>query len=371
MIDSGRAIALDCHAIGQTIPKDDPVGMLFKTDIMNKSVLMKRYEPAMPTARQPVVVNTLLYFPYDFENPYDGGESLLFNDTGFYSSLSYKIGMGSTTAELQERIDADMSILGMIDSMHSLDPFLFKSKAEQRDAEADIHQSYFAISAKEWDKIRQPIRDKISKLVAKAMSDMGDKADGLAREQYVEMFLQKIWEAKDIDGIEPFVQAMQIEPDRAPEIFFAWKAVCYYQVRFESALDPLKTMFQWVGHNQLCYPADFVSLSKPELKSIEERRDLLRKKMREGYVNVHKLLTEYEHSYQQFVDEDKPQTFMTFLENAENSYLLLANHVSVATHSVNLWKWYIEQYGAELRHRQFMELFDGLCALYSVDKVAA
>ena len=31
----------------------------------------------------------------------------------------------------------------------------------------------------------------------------------------------KIWEAKDIDGIEPFINAMQIDAKRAPEIFFA------------------------------------------------------------------------------------------------------------------------------------------------------
>ena len=89
--------------------------------------------------------------------------------------------------------------------------------------------------------------------------------------------------------------------------------------------------------------------------------------MRDGYVNAHKVLSEYEHSYTQFVERDDPQTFMSFLENAENSYLLLANHVSIATHSVNLWKWYVEQYGAELRHTQFTELFDGLTSLYGVD----
>ena len=98
MIDSGRAIALDCHAIGQTIPADDPIGLLFKTDIMNKSVLMKRYEPTMSSARQPVVVATLVYFPYDFDNPYEGGESLVFNDIGFHNSLSFKIGIGNTSA---------------------------------------------------------------------------------------------------------------------------------------------------------------------------------------------------------------------------------------------------------------------------------
>lgn len=368
MIDSGRAIALDCYAIGKTIPAEDATGMLFKTDVMNKSILLKRYEPSLPTARQPIIVTTIVYFPYDFENAYEGGESLSFNEVGFHNNLSFKIAKGNATTDLQERIDADMEILQLLDSMHSLDPFLFKSKAEQRDVDDQIHDSYFAISPKEWDKIRLPIREKISKLVSKALGNMGSKEENIAREQYVERFLMKIWEAKDVNGIEPFIKAMQIEPERAPEVFFAWKAVCYYQVRFNEILEALKTLFRWVGHNQLCFPSDFVSVPKEELTQIQKKRETLRVKMREGYINAQKVLSEYEYSYNQFVDNDLPQTFMSFLENAESSYLLLANHVSIATHSVNLWKWYIEQYGAELRHAQFMELFDGLTTLYAVDR---
>ncbi|MDD9928490.1 MAG: hypothetical protein OXR03_21905, partial [Rhodospirillaceae bacterium] len=342
MIDSGRAIALDCHAIGQSIPPDDPVGKLFQTRVMNDSVLLKRYEPARETARQPVVVTTVVYFPYDSNNVYEGGESLDFSAASFHSALSMKIAKGYAGEELQAQINADMEALNLLNSMHSLDPFMFKSKAEQQEADGNIHDAYFAISPQEWDKIRLPIRDKIQKLVSKALGAMTEGDDRLAREQYVERFLMKIWEAKDVNGIEPFIQAMQLEPERAPEIFFAWKAVCYYQVRFSGLLEALKTMFQWAGHNQLCFPIDHVTLSKEEVRNIEEKRTLLREKMREGYVNAHKVLSQYEHSYNEFVENDRPQTFMSFLENAENSYLLLANHVSVATHSVNLWKWYVE-----------------------------
>lgn len=367
MIDSGRAIAMDCHAIGKTIPDDDAVGKLFQTRVLNNSVLMKRYEPALQTARQPVIVTTVVYFPYDFENIYEGGESLNFNDGGFYNDLSFKITKGSTAPDLQEKIDSDISVLNLVNSMHSLDPFLFKSKAEQREAEGGIHDAYYAISAKEWDKIRMPIREKILKLVTKALGSSGDDSDNLAREQYVERFLMKIWEAKDVQGIEPFIQAMQLEPERAPEIFFAWKAVCYYQVRFGDLLEALKTMFQWVGHSQLCFPVDHVNLSDEEKQTIKDKRGILRERMREGYIGAHKVLSEYEHSYNEFVDNDRPQTFMSFLENAENSYLLLANHVSIATHSINLWKRYVEQYGAELRSGQFKELFEGLNSLYGVE----
>jgi hypothetical protein len=89
--------------------------------------------------------------------------------------------------------------------------------------------------------------------------------------------------------------------------------------------------------------------------------------MREGYIAANRVINEYEHSYKQFVDEDKPLKFISFLENAENSYLSLAAHVSVATHSVNLWKWYVEQYSQVMVHEQFLELFDGLLMLYAVE----
>ena len=51
MIASGCAVALDCYEIGSAIPADDPVGQLFKTRIMNNSVILKHFEPALATAR--------------------------------------------------------------------------------------------------------------------------------------------------------------------------------------------------------------------------------------------------------------------------------------------------------------------------------
>ena len=358
---------MDCYSIGRTIPAEDTVGMLFETDVMNKSVLMKRYEPSLPTARRRVNVSTVVYFPYDFDNVYDGGESLSFNDYDFHKALSFKIAKGDTATELQERIDADMKMMNLVDSMHSLDSFLFKSKAEQRGVDTSIHQLYSAITLEEWEEIRLPIREKISKLVSKALGSISGKENGVGT-QFIELFLTKIWEAKDVDGIEPFIKAMQIEPKRAPDAFFAWKAVCYYQVRFAEVVKPLKTLSQWVGHNELCYPVDGDNLSAEMQKQIKERRAMLRQKMQKDYFDALNVLTVYEHSYNQFVDHDQPQTFMQFLKNSENSYLQLANHVSVATHSVNLWKWYVEQFGARLRSAQFLELFDGLTYFYGTDE---
>jgi len=88
--------------------------------------------------------------------------------------------------------------------------------------------------------------------------------------------------------------------------------------------------------------------------------------MRDGYIAANKVIAEYEESYNKFVDEDKPNLFMNFLDNSESSHLSLASHVSVATHSLNLWNWYMQQYGKVLRNEQFSELFEGLVILYGV-----
>jgi hypothetical protein len=83
MIDSGRSVALDCYAIGSKISNDDPIGRLFQTDILNKSVILKQYEKILPKTGKstmfdesfleqfgggqktppPVNVNTVIYFP--------------------------------------------------------------------------------------------------------------------------------------------------------------------------------------------------------------------------------------------------------------------------------------------------------------------
>ena len=368
LIDSGRAIAMDCHATGASIREGDPVGELFQTRVLNHSVLIKRYEPVPETESQPISVSTLVYFPYDIDNVFDGGESMDYSDPGFYNALSYKISKGSPSADLLDRIDADMEVLRLVNSMHSLDPFMFRSKCEQQNLVGTINKAYYAISPTEWEKIRAPIRGKISKLVSKALSDIGDGMSDRARAQHVERFLMKIWEAKDVDGIEPFIEAMKIEPVKAPEFFFAWKAVCYYQVRFDELADGLEDLFRWVGNDELCFPVDHVAMSPEELRQIKDKREILRKQMREGYATARNVITAYERSYDAFVANDQPRTFMRFLAHSENSYLLLTNHVSIATHCVNLWKWYMEEHGTELRSNHFGELFEGLNTLHGVEQ---
>ena len=333
-------------------------------------MILKRYEHSEKDGRPDILVDTIVYFPYDLDNPYEGGESVNFSAPGFQEALAFKIAQTYPTQELLQQVSSDMRFLDFLNSMHSLDTFLLKTKAEQVELMEEIHEDYFAISKEEWDRIRLPIREKISKLVNKALGAGGDGSseEKLSREQYVERFLTKIWEAKDIDGIEAFVDAMQISPEKAPEVFFAWKAVCFYQVRFNEMVIRLKEMFRWAGDNAMCSPANSVGMSPEEQRTLRIRRRHLRERMRDSYVSCHKTLQLYQSSYSAFVEKDKPQGFMAFLDNSEQSYLGLATHVSVASHCLNLWERYTKEFGMTLRQEQFFELFDALTMLYGNTK---
>jgi len=151
MIDSGRSVALDFYAIGSKVLDDDPIGLLFQTVILNKSVILKQNEKILPKANKssmfdenflqqfddgrktdpPVNVNTVIYIPYDFENAYGGGESDVYRGEEFIKMLAKKVAQGEPSADLVNRLRSDAKILDLLDSMHSLDPFLFRSKAEQ------------------------------------------------------------------------------------------------------------------------------------------------------------------------------------------------------------------------------------------------
>ena len=56
-----RHTLLLCY--GKSVEKEEKEKLLFQNDLLNKSVILKRYEPGMPTDSHPVMVNTIVYFP--------------------------------------------------------------------------------------------------------------------------------------------------------------------------------------------------------------------------------------------------------------------------------------------------------------------
>ncbi|MBT5945313.1 MAG: hypothetical protein HOK98_14570 [Rhodospirillaceae bacterium] len=370
VINAGRSTAFNVYDIGRRIPAHDPVGKLFRNKTLNETMFFKIMERNETQYHTVSTVQTLMYFPYNLGNVYEGGDSILFDDPGFNRMLRVKTGADSKSEESQVDYVMDLEILEMIYSLPTLDPFLLKSKSEQLDLDDRIHPFYFNISEEDWGRIRSPIRTKIRTLVRRAYMAEEASVSVEKMEQHVSRFLSKIWEAKDIEGIEDFVRSMDIPADRAPELFFAWKAICYYQVQFEDFLPQMKSFFSWLGDDKVAIPVDWVRLMPDDRDRVEYSLLGLRDKVRDTYRSIKLVLGNYEQSYRAFINDNQPRAFKDFLSTADEDYTNLATCLSANVHALNIWSKTIDTYGTRLRYEQFNELFDTLSILFDMRRSA-
>lgn len=371
VINAGRSAAFNVYEIGRHIPDDDPVGRLFRNKTLNNTLFFKLMERDTSHYHTISTVQTLIYFPYNLANIYEGGDSVLFDDPSFHRILQLKTGVDAKSEESQVDYVMDLEILEMLYALPTLDPFLLRSKAEQIDLAERIHPSYFNITEEEWKRIRAPIRAKIRTLVRRAFINERGRVSADRVERHVTKFLGKIWEAKDIDGIEDFVASLDIPAERAPDLFFAWKAVCYYQVQFEEFLPRLRFFFAWLGDEKLSVPVDWARLMHDDRNRIEATLLGLREKVRGTYQTIREVLRRYEDSYQAFIEHNRPREFKEFLANADEEYINIATCLSANIHAVKTWESMTGRFGERLRYDQFNELLDTLSILYDLRQVPA
>lgn len=382
-IDVGRSSTLNCFettkdiaGIAATIADDDPLGPLFRNRFLNESIIFKVVDSVVVRGKRKYGVETMVYFPYNHQNIYEGGDSILVSDPRRSEKLLHKCGLDLVREDKADDGRWDVQIMEMVDELPTLDPFLLKCKAQQQGIEEQLNPAYFNISIDEWTRIQKPIREKIDALVRKALgmekNDVTTDPDlKIKIEENISKFLKKIWEARDIDGIEDFVYGMEMPPERAPELFFAWKAICYYQVQFSEVEPALRRLFAWIGDAKTALPVDFGGLRTEAQHQIKRDLKHLRARLRENYLSIVELLNLYEDSYREFIEGSKPGPFKRFLSEADTHYVDLAACLSSNSHAINLLQDQIGRTGAQIYSDQHRELIDCMLGVFGVDAQSA
>lgn len=369
-IEVGRSSTLNCFEttkdiaqIAAEIAARDGEGRLFRNRYLNESIVFKQIEPLHRGAGTVFGIRTLIYFPYNHENIYEGGDSILLGDPRQKSLLKDKCGLDPLDPDRREDGAWDTSMLSL------LDPFLLRCKAQQKSIEAQLNPLYFNITEAEWQRIQAPVRQKIDGLVRKAIGagPADNEGKDAAIERHVSRFLTKIWEARDIEGIEEFVRVLNVSPESAPEVFFAWKAICYYQVQFRQIGRPLKRMFAWFGDPSLSLPVDLKAQHRTAQEAAQRDLHRLRCRLRDNYRQTVSILDSYEESYQTFIEEGRPEPFKRFLADADGHYIDLAGCLSANTHAINLIEDQRRRSSDQMSADQHRRLLDCLLALFGIE----
>ena len=376
-LDAGRASTLNCFAttadiaaMSAAVRDDDEIGPLFRNKYLNNCIVLKILAQTRQDRRRTYATDTLLYFPYNANNIYEGGDSVLFSDPKREASLRHKCGFDPDDPKQVKDIEHDNRMLGMLAHIPTLDPFLLREKAIQMHLDGQINPAYFDLTHEEWTRFQSPIREKIDALVRRALG-VSHNLKTMNIADQVTKFLDKIWEARDIENIEGFVDSMDIPHDRAPELFFAWKAICYYQAQFIAIEPSLKRLFQWIGDPRTALPIDLTTLRDELREQVDAEITLVKQRMREYYRETVAILDNYENSYRQFIERGNPEPFKRFLADAQHQFLTLAACLSANAHAVNLVEDQWRRGGPQVYAVQHRELLDCLMTIYGVDRAEA
>jgi hypothetical protein len=251
-------------------------------------------------------------------------------------------------------------ILEIFDSLPTVDPFLVRDRLEIEDI--SVNPMYLAISENEWQAIQRHIIQRFRTIIDFAFADEGLDRGG----EKLRTLVRKLWVARDVEGLDPIVSALQLPRQDAAAILYAWKGILYYDYKVAHMRSDFDGFAQWL--NQDAVPSDAPAAEQQRL--IKALREDTAKAFRGTWSGIHQILGDYNKSYDElFVHRRSPAPFINFMRRAHKHFWVLGTHIARADHALDLWdKMTYRHYHRRVRSDVLFQL---LQAIHDMQRGAA
>ncbi|MDA0341945.1 MAG: hypothetical protein O3B74_10155 [Proteobacteria bacterium] len=319
----------DCVRLHQAALKAGatPDQFMFHKPDLNRIIYIK--EPFLDEAMADAAgrpVGTKLYFAYNEQDAYEGGRSIFFSDKTLRNALHFQAGI--TPDDHSAAFTRDLTLLRAFEDLPSLDPFLLKDRLNAEGM--SVHDSYLEISDGEFTEIRDFVMARFRPMVEMAFEGLSH-AETLTR---LRALVEKLWEAKDMEGLGPILQAMQLKAEDGPAAFYAWKGVIYYDYLRSSQRERWKDYASFLGHDAV--PTDLVP--KENREDLDGLVAMARSLFKQRWMQIEKILTDYNRAYDQlFKEQSSPGPFIEFLRASPNHFYSLGDCISSIDHAIEVW----------------------------------
>ena len=274
-------------------------------------------------------IETGLYIPHHVLTPSNGGYVIYLRSKSYETLFHDHFGIDFEN--LTDDVRHDLKLLGLIDSIPSLDAFLLKSCLEAEKVEVD--KNYLVISDQEDGQLRALIRSRIEPIVRKALNTVG--GDSAVR---VERFLEAVWNPK-LQEAKLFITAFGIEPSEAELIFCAWKGITFYEFQLRKIAKQATAVIGWLKSKE-SVPSDIRNHKMWEtniLMYIEK----VGKDIDSVMGDIRRVLVEYDRCFNSFMSGD-PKDFRRFLQNVNKEYWLMGYCISSLSSIVHTYERYMQ-----------------------------
>jgi len=317
-----------------TAPQPPAKGVFFQNPTLNRSVIIKhRLNPEDQTVmlNQSALVGTKIFVPFAGDSTLDrSGKYMYLGQRGWDSILREHFGIGRKDSLMAER---DMSLLETINRLPSLDPFLLRDRS-LRDGYG-IDDIYFRVSASEHKRLKAKIIREFHPLATVALQDVA-KAGELAN-----IIVMKIWEATDVKALMPLIQSLDVAPEEANEVFFAWKGFLYYKICMTRLADSI------AGFLASLENATIIDQPSRQIRDqIDSLKPRVVKALRSEYELAAAQIEIYNNAYRhEMIRLGRPRKFTDFLHQAPRQFESLGASVAAIDHAQTTWR---SMFGSDL-----------------------
>jgi hypothetical protein len=294
---------------------------MFRSPVVNTAFVLKHRMRSDETYLFNSVrsVATKIIIPFDINDLRAGGRAIFIDQRGFVESLR---DVGHYKSETLER---DLTVLRLMNSLPSLDPFLLREHL--RNNEIEVAPCYFEISAGDQKRMHDYVAGEISKLIQLASG--GSNHDGSTSRMVTALLSTQVDEK-----LEPLRMTLGLSGADFREGVFSWRGFLYYKWSMDqfwpSVMNVLREVHDIRPHGPVS-PAQQVFLSGARRNIIEKVRDSGRE--------VSKVLEIYDTSFQDLVAHQAPKTFRDFLLSAPYMFLDLGEKMGGISHIVSFWRY--------------------------------
>ena len=258
--------------------------------------------------------------PFDRADLRAGGHSFFVDERSFVENLR---AAGHYADE--RKLERDITVLRLLNAIPSLDPFLLREHL--RNNKIDVAPCYFAISAKDQERMHRFVTDELSQLVLRAS---GEEADHGSTGRLVSAMLS----GQVSEKLDPLRMTLGMNEADFREGAFSWRGFLYYKWTIKSfapeVLDILREIRDVVPQG---------AISDAQRAYLAAARRTIIELVRDNDKHISKVLEVYDESFAGLIASSAPKTFRDFLMSAPHMFLELGEKMGAISHIVSFWRY--------------------------------
>jgi hypothetical protein len=299
----------------------------FRNRSLNSAIFLKhRFRPnEIEIFHDTRTVGTKIFDVFNTKRLEEGGKYVFVDEQGVEDIYHENFGMGPQADP--EEVASDIKLLRILDRLPSLDPFLLRERLRLDGYHP--HEAYFDLNPAEYKQIRNFVEHEFTPLAEMAYAQES-RVSG-----QIEKLVDKMWDSRDIKAIRPLINSLQINPDEAPEVLFAWKGFIYYKSHLGIVKQAFEGFQNRVRHlNIVHFPSKSIELQ------IEDMRETTLTGLKRELVDIQKKIAGYDQAYKtSLLRRRDPKGFRVFLDEAPSMFYDLGASIAGIKHAMSFWEY--------------------------------